>query len=258
MQEATKMKNSISENEVEKDVINPVEGEAITSEVLELCSLPESFNINQMKEHINNYMASRVQYYREKKRAPFIEDEFSEYYTAKTTNGIEIGGGSCAMDVQTKDNEGIDAMCVVMNNNSSNEKSLIQNFRSSGLELDTLFNEKKDTEAVNLYVAQYLKKLQDVKREKTLKELYILAFISTRTDVFLACFKINIENIKLVSSGGFVKNKGAKNAKNIIINNFINPSYGNVKLYKSKKRLELRLQKNILKSEYVVKIYTMP
>ena len=67
MQEATKMKNSISENEVEKDVINPVEGEAITSEVLELCSLPESFNINQMKEHINNYMASRVQYYREKK-----------------------------------------------------------------------------------------------------------------------------------------------------------------------------------------------
>ena len=226
----------------------------LTNEVLELCSIPDTINIQEIKKHINSYMVSRVSYYRDKKRAPFIEDEFSEYYVAKSSGGIEIGGGSCAMDVQIKD-IGIDVMCVIMNKNSSNEKSLIQNFSSSGENLDTLFKNKKDNEAVNLYTSQYLKKLLDVKKDKLLKELYILAFISTIKDVFIACFKINIENIENISSGGFVKNKNT--CVNIIINNFIDPLYGNVKLYKSKKRMELRLLPNILKSEHIIKIYTM-
>jgi hypothetical protein len=46
-----------------------------------------------------------------------------------------------------------------------------------------------------------------------------------------------------------------KSKKNIIIDNFIDEEYGNVKLYKSKKRLELRLCKNIIDSEYSIKIY---
>ena len=232
--------------------------ESNVNEVLELCKIPESINIGMMTEFINKYMESRVSYYREKKRSPFIEDEFSEFYTAKCSNGIEIGGGSCAMDVQTKENEGIDAICVIMNKNSSNEKSLIQNFSSSGVDLDTLFRDKKDSEAIELYLAQYLNKLKDVKNKKKLKELYILAFISTKNDVHMVCFKINLESIKNVTSGGFVKTKAGKADKNvnIIVNNFINPSYGNVKLYKSKKRIELRLLPAVLNSEHAVKVYS--
>jgi hypothetical protein len=245
---------TISEPETNELVITHIKEEM--PEVLELCKIPESLDIQLMIENIAKYMDSRAQYYREKKRSPFVEDEFSEYFTAKSTGGSEIGGGSCAMDVQTKNNEGIDAMCVIMNKYFSNEKSLIQNFSSSGVDLDILFKDKKDTEAVKLYGDQYLKKLQDVKKEKNLNELYILAFVSTSKDVFLVCFKINPENIKHVSSGGFVKNKKEANV-NIIVNNFINPSYGNVKLYKSKKRMELRLLPEVLKSEYVKKIYTM-
>ena len=236
-----------------ENIVLPVNSNG-NNEVLEICKLPESLNIQKMNECINKYMASRVEYYQVKKRSPFIEDEFSEYFTAICTDGIEIGGGSCAMDVLTKNNEGIDAMCVIMNKKISNEKSIIQNFCSSGKELDILFKEKKHTEAVQLYSEQYLKKLQDVINNKKLKELYILAFISTNKDVFIVCFKININNIKNVSSGGFVSNKNV----NIMINNFINCSFGNVKLYKNKRRLELRLSHNVLKNENVVKVYTMP
>jgi hypothetical protein len=225
-------------------------------DVLEMCKMPPSVDIQQMENFIQSYMQPRVLYYKEKKRPPFIEDEFSEYFTAKCSGGTEIGGGSCAMDVKTKDNEGIDAMCVILNKKESNEKSLAQNFKEAGVNLDTLFNDRKDTEAVSLYIDIYMNKLQNVKKEKNLNDLYILAFISTKTEVFLVCFKVIIENIKYIKSGGFVPNK--KGPKKIIVENFISSQHGNVRLYKSKKRMELRLLSDVIKSEFAVKIYTMP
>jgi hypothetical protein len=107
--------------------------------VLTLCEMPKSLDIEKMKELVSSYMKSRTEYYKHKGRSPFVEDEFSEYFTAQTTQGTEIGGGSCGMDVKTSINEGIDAMCVIMNGTTSNEKSLMQNFSSSGANLDTLF-----------------------------------------------------------------------------------------------------------------------
>jgi hypothetical protein len=224
--------------------------------VLTLCEMPKSLDIEKMKELVSSYMKSRTEYYKHKGRSPFVEDEFSEYFTAQTTQGTEIGGGSCGMDVKTSINEGIDAMCVIMNGTTSNEKSLMQNFSSSGANLDTLFIEKKDDEAIQLFVDQYSKKLIKTKNEKKLTDLFILAFITTRIDVHIVCFKINLENVKNVSSGGFVNEKKAK-CVNINVNNFIDPNHGKVVLYKSKKRLELRLCKKVIESEHAVKIYTM-
>jgi hypothetical protein len=50
--------------------------------------------------------------------------------------------------------------------------------------------------------------------------------------------------------GGFTKT-----GMNILIDNFIDNKIGNVKLYKSKKRLELRLCKDIINSFCSVKLY---
>jgi hypothetical protein len=230
----------------------------ITSEndVLTLCSIPESININEIKEKISKYMESRIDYYRCKNRPPFIEDEFGEYFTAISSDGFEIGGGHCGMDIRTKNNEGIDVTCIIMKQDISNEKSLIQNFTSCGSNLDTLFIEKNDEEAVELFMNEYKKKLEKVKEDKNLTDLYILAYISTNTDIYLACLQINISKIEFVNSGGFVKGK-KDNCVNIILNNFINSNIGKVTLYKSKKRLELRLKKNILHQEFIYKIYTI-
>ena len=245
----TKITNTQNNNEILSN------DESAESNVLTLCPFPESINIEAIKEMVNVYMGPRVEYYKNKNRAPYIEDEFSEYFTAIASGGEEIGGGHCGTDVKTKHNEGIDAMCVIMNENMSNEKSLIQNFSSSGSNLDTLFNEKKDEEAVQLYMNDYSNKLKNVKKDKNLQQLYILAYISTNTDIYIACFKMNVSKISNVKSGGFVENK--KKCVNIIIDNFIDPNIGRVNLYRSKKRVELRLKQNILHEEYVHKIYSM-
>jgi hypothetical protein len=229
--------------------------ESKSSSVLSLCPFPESFNKDIMIEDIKKYMKPRKEYYKYKNRAPYIEDEFSEYFTARASGGCEIGGGHCGMDVKTKNNEGIDSMCVIMNKDISNEKSIIQNFASSGSNLDILFKEKKDDEAVQLYMNDYIKKLKKVKENKKLSDLYILAFISTCTDIYIACFKINIEKIIYVSSGGFVGNK--EKCVNINVDNFIDSNVGKVSLYKSKKRVELRLKKQLLQEKHVYKIYSV-
>ena len=251
----TQNNNEILSNEILSNEEIVCDDESAESNVLTLCPFPESINIEAIKEMVNVYMGPRVEYYKNKNRAPYIEDEFSEYFTAIASGGEEIGGGHCGTDVKTKDNEGIDAMCVIMNENMSNEKSLIQNFSSSGSNLDTLFNEKKDEEAVQLYMNDYSNKLKNVKKDKNLQQLYILAYISTNTDIYIACFKMNVSKISNVKSGGFVENK--KKCVNIIIDNFIDPNIGRVNLYRSKKRVELRLKQNILHEEYVHKIYSM-
>jgi hypothetical protein len=224
--------------------------------VLTLCSIPESIDIDKIKEKLSNYMESRIEYYRCKNRPPFIEDEFGEYFTAMSSDGCEIGGGNCGMDVITKNNEGIDVTCIVMKQDISNEKSLIQNFTSSGTNLDTLFIEKKDEEALSLFMNEYKQKIEKVKKDKNLTDLYILAYISTNVDIYLACLQIDISKIEFVNSGGFVKGKKG-NSVNIILNNFINDNIGKVTLYKSKKRLELRLKKDILQKEFIHKIYSI-
>lgn len=238
------------------EVVNSNECFIDMNNVLTLCAIPESININIIKEKISNYMESRIEYYQYKNRPPYVEDEFSEYFTAISSNGCEIGGGNSGMDVRTEQNEGIDVTCIIMNKDVSNEKSLIQNFKSSGLNLDTLFAEKKDDEAVELFMNDYKQKLEKIKDDENLNNLYILAYISTNTDIYIACFQIDISKIQYVYSGGFVG--GNKEIYvNIILNNFINNDIGKVTLYKSKKRLELRLKKNILQKEYVRKIYSI-
>jgi hypothetical protein len=228
----------------------------VSSNVLTLCPIPESIDIDKIKEFISNYMEHRKIFYKSTKRSPYIEDEFSEYFTALASDGTEIGRGHCGMDVKTKDNEGIDAMCVIMNKDISNEKSIIQNFASSGANLDTLFKEKKDEEAVELFMNDYKKKLDNVKATKNLTDMYILAYISTNVDVYLACFKINISRISFVVSGGFIEGKTEK-CVNILVDNFIDSNIGKVTLYKSKKRVELRFKKEILQERYIYKIYSM-
>ena len=160
------------------------------------------------------------------------------------------------MDVLTSDNDAIDVTCIVMTAHQSNEKSLQQNFSGSGENLDELFHNGDHNKAVNLFTEQYHKKLETIQQAINVNNLFILAFISCMKEIYIVNFKINVSHVKYISSGGFVK--GPTGFKNIHVNGFINPEYGNVKLYKSKKRVELRLHSEILKSEYAFKIFSMP
>jgi len=70
--------------------------------------------------------------------------------------------------------------------------------------------------------------------------------------VYLVNFKINIDHIDAVG----VKTV-TKSLKSIMLNNFMLDEHGSIKLYKSKKRIELRLRPAVLINENVVKIYEL-
>lgn len=119
----------------------------------------------------------------------------------------------------------------------------MQNFSDSG-DLDSLFNAESCDKAVNIF----RKKLID--KYKKQKDIYYMIFICKGKNIYLCCLKFNIENIKNMKFA-----KLSTKCKNIEISNFIENKIGNVKLYKSKKRLELRLCKDILLNEYCIKLY---
>lgn len=227
-----------------------------TPAVLEISPLPISINVEFLKDKVKTYIDSRKDFYVESARNPYIEDEFSEFWLAKASNGEQIGKGSGGMDIKTGLNEGIDAMCVIMNSTGSNEKSLMQNFSTAGQNLDTLFTEGKDNDAIKLFTESYSAKIQKIKEERGLTDLYILAFVSTQKDIYAVCFRLHIDRIPSVCSAGFVAGTTKEN-KNIMTLNFIDPVHGNVRLYKSKKRLELRLKMDAINAPEAIKLYSL-
>ena len=220
--------------------------------VLEPCQIPLSICIKHLKESIKEYMISRKDFYKQTKRSLFIEEEFSEWWVEKASSGTQIGKGNQATDVISSNKEGIDVMCVIINKNKTNEKSLIQNFNRCGFNLDLLFNERDDKSAIQLFMNDLKKKLIDVKEKHDLTDLYILAYISSQTSIYLSCFKYNILLMDNVVSKGFSLQK-----QSININGFMEEKWGCVKLYKAKKRIELRLNKPILEHPFTLLLYTI-
>ncbi len=221
---------------------------------LELCDIPASIDLYILKSCIDDYMKPRIQCYKDMNRSLTIEDEFSEYWLSKASSGAVIGKGNVSTDVITSHMEGIDSMCVVMNGKTSNEKSLIQNFKEFGNELDSLFIQGNSDTAIKLYMDGLKQKLDNVKQKYNLTELYILAYISMPDSVYICCFKYNIELIDKVSGLGFSTQK-----QSMYMDGFINPKYGKVSLYKAKKRVELRLDVScVIDNPFAVKIYSLP
>jgi hypothetical protein len=221
--------------------------------VIEICKIPPYIDIPLLKNISSEYLAPRISTYNKMKCNMFIEDKFGEYYIAKASGGLHIGGGHCPMDVKASNGDGIDVMCVSFKGSQTNEKSIMQNFDVSGKDLDSLFSEGKHDEAIRLFMVDLKKKFAKVKADKGLEEFYYISFTSTKTNVYLTAFKIDPTAIDTVESGGF--RVGPKGNKNILFKNFIDPAVGTVVLYKSKKRIELRLTRAILKSEHTVKLY---
>jgi hypothetical protein len=208
---------------------------------------------NKLTNYIKRYIEPRKEYYNDTNTKNLeLESGFSEWWISKTSNGTKIANGNTPMDVITKKKIAIDTMCLCLNNNFTNEKSIMQNFNSSGNNLDLYFHNKNDKDAITMFVNDYKLKLTNFCNEYNIsnKNLYYCIFISTNTNIYISFFKINIFNTKYITSMGFTKS-----LKSININNFIDINYGNVKLYKSKKRLELRINKNILNSFNTMKIY---
>lgn len=225
------------------------------TKMLEPCSVKEiKLNISNLISYLKtDYLTpGRREYIRSTSTHNIqLEDGFMEYIVAKCIEGKRVGEGHCPIDI-IKDKNGIDVLCVCINKKTSNEKSMIQNFKNCGHSLDQLFEQNKYGTAVNLYKKEYYNKLCDVKKAYGVEQLFYLGFISTDTSVYLTTLKIDLRSILNAKVNGVTPA-----GKSIKIINFIDSKYGSTILYKSKKRLELRFNRALIYHPYTIKIYSL-
>lgn len=223
--------------------------------LLEPCNISEiDMDIQKLKERlINDYLTpGMMEYYKSTATKNLnLDDGFMEYVTARCINGERVGEGHCPVDV-IKDERGIDVLCVCLNGSSTNEKSIMQNFRKCGNNLDNLFETGEFQKALNVYIKEYYKKLLNAKKSRKLNKLYYCAFISTSTSVYLSVFKINLDCVLNIKYENITKQK-----KSIKFNGFIDEKFGVTTLFKSKKRLEIRLNKEILDCHNTIQVYSL-
>ena len=175
--------------------------------------------------------------------------EFLEQWIAQAMSLKTIGAGNYPIDVlNEKDKIGIDIKFVSAGvkkdlsfiNKISNETSLAQNFANEGNSLDQLFMENIFKKILDNWRALLKRKFKRAIDDFNLEQIFYFIFIRGGNSISLAITKVFPERLN-----GLKVDYG--NDKSVFVKNFSNPDYSQVKIYKSKKRMELRTYpKNLL------------
>ncbi len=141
---------------------------------------------------------------------------------------------------------------------NSGEASLGQKFKGPGINLDSLFTNGNFEEIKNEWLALYESKFETVKeRYPEIEEIYYFFILrpgiqDVNTNFYIAGARINLERLSEVTI-----DSGRTTVNSVYLNNFIANIYGNTKIYKAKKRLELRLNaKQWDDDDLIIKIKT--
>ena len=146
-----------------------------------------------------------------------------------------VGSGNFCIDIEYGD-IGIDVSVLTSTKTSTNEKSIMQCFSK---DLDILFSKLEGENAVNFFSEKLVEKFAKSK----VNIIYYIMFICHNKHINLVCLELRKNRIGKMRFGDF-----SKKGMSINIENFIQETYGTVKLYKSKKRLELRLHPKEIQS----------
>jgi hypothetical protein len=215
--------------------------------ILQPCPMPAGVCLQTLKKYVDDDIKANEEFFDNMQMSYRISSPTkAEWILNKAiAGGKMVGGGSNHIDI-VSDKIGIDVSVLTLGKGEfTNEKSIMQNFSKSG-NLDSMFNNEKGDKAVRVFQKQLKKKYET----DDIEEFLYIIFICHQKNIYLTCLKLypaNIPNMKFVEF--------SKSGKTIIVGNFIKSTYGNTKLYKSKKRLELRLCKDIIDSEFSTKIY---
>jgi len=215
--------------------------------ILVPCKIPDFVDIEILKKECKKDIDSNLEYFNDQDITYRISDsKKAEWILGKSIkNSKLIGNGNTNFDIKVNDDICIDVSVLTLHGSCTNEKSIMQNFSKCN-DLDTLFNTNKGNDAVDIFKKRFLEKCTiDAKIN-----MYYMIFVCENKNIFFTCLKLNYENIPNMNFSKFTKS-----CKSIIICNFIDNENGNVKLYKSKKRLELRLCKNIINQDCSIKIF---
>ena len=123
-----------------------------------------------------------------------------------------------------------------LSNDESGEASLGQKFEGAGVDLDSLFSSRQYEAIKDAWLGIFADKIALVERERNgIKDVIYLFILRAGFNFYLVGCNVEISNIDEVSVGNTTN-------MSVFLNNFIEERYGKAKIYKAKKRLELRLR----------------
>ena len=171
-----------------------------------------------------------------------VPKEHIEQWIVQAIGGKPVGAGSYAIDI-VHENSGIDVKMLAAKSNKngelatsdSGETSLAQKFTDSGVDLDIMFKEKKYAEIVDGWKDILYKKLSRVCAEQSLDKIYYFFILRAENKFHLCAAQVDISQIENLSVL-----RGTDSS--VFVDGLIDERFGNGKIYKAKKRLELRLK----------------
>ncbi|WP_310602984.1 hypothetical protein [Anaerosporobacter sp.] len=155
-----------------------------------------------------------------------------EQWIAQALGTEHVGGGNEPIDILKSGHWGADIKFVTWSGgNTSNEVSLSQNFKNAGANLDLDF---KDSDGET--IVEGFKKILRNKLAKNYgaNKIYYFMLIRTKNKVYLCACLVNSKAIDNIEADGFSE-------ESLLVKNVIDEKFGETKIYKAKKRLELRL-----------------
>tara|TARA_B100000780_G_scaffold150116_1_gene104911 strand:+ start:343 stop:1206 length:864 start_codon:yes stop_codon:yes gene_type:complete len=220
--------------------------------VVELESFFDSTSLKVIKYFLRKSLVSQPEKLPLQEDIPIqIPKEHIEQWVCQSIGAIPVGAGSYAVDVLSKDKEwGADIKmlsCQVNKNNgqlrnsNSGETSLSQNFGDSesigGNTLDELFKKNEYGVIWDKWKYIFKKKYLKVNQDFGVTKIYYFFILRANLDFHLCGLKVDLNNLEKTEV-----NYEKSTNKSVWIKNFIDNNFGNVKVYRSKKRLELRLR----------------
>jgi len=196
-----------------------------------------------------------------------IPKEHIEQWFAQALDVKPVGAGSYPIDIYN-DREcwGADIKMLNMKVNEvgnvlgrdSGEASLGQNFKDAGIDLDSLFLSNSYEKIKNKWVELYRKKYEALKiNYPSINKIFYFFILrpgiqQNGTDFYFVGAVVNPDNLNLVKV-----NKKRTTSESVYLDNFIDDKYGNTKIYKAKKRLELRFYPKFwIDNDMAIKITT--
>lgn len=198
---------------------------------------------------INKSLFSQPELVKEQKKLPIqIPKEHLEQWIVQALGVKPIGAGSYPVDV-VGINWAADIKMLSCQidkdgnptNADSGETSLAQKFSDDIFEnntLDNLFKNKEYNIILKKWLDVFKDKYKILKNDyPKVKSTYYFIVLRAGNKFYLSGLRVELDNIKNVTL-----DKDRTTNKSVFENGFIDKKYGYCKIYKSKKRLELRLK----------------
>lgn len=171
--------------------------------------------------------------------------ELWEYAVADSiSNASWCGAGKSIIDVKIGDTIGIDVKSVQTGKYSTTEASMFQYLQVERVAQH--FQTQNKLELWNMFVDGWLTKV------KSIGQYYLICILKDKATLNCSIVGFNVENTNLL----FQEQNCEFNRESMKVTSIADPAYLDIKIYKGKTRMEMRIKEKIFNdSNYVYQIY---